>query len=450
MVNARIKSILMSIGLVLLASCSSNPAWMKPTGKAASVPDNSVAFSTYAEESRENIQSVLDDLRFQNGAATSPYLGGYSSKEIAKMRGPFQVPAEDKNMCWDSALGGGKGFLLIHGLTDSPYLMKNISDSLHKAYPCALIRAVLLPGHGTASGDTLDMTYKDWVRITAYGVHSFQKMDKIKELYLAGFSTGTTLALNYMKEGSNTEKIKGLVLLSTAVKSKSKFAFLSPYLREVMDWVDKKGERDGARYESFSLNAGAEFYELTKNLTSSIYTLDVPVLMAVSADDETIDPYAARDFFCDRMVSERTLIWYESRYTEKQSLPSASCEKDIVTRQMKHLDQNYNGTSYRFTNFAHTGISMEPGDKHYGVNGKYRSCKYYEGKEDGSFKKCQNDSQHSFFGETNTRYLTDQGKPGYRYLRRGTFNPDYEKLEQAMICFTTEGCDLKRVLTVDE
>lgn len=447
MPNSKIKSILIAgCLLVLLTACGSNPKWLEPTGRAASIPGDKVGFSKYVQDSHRNIKKILDELRFTSGQ--KPYLGDYTSEQAAEMRGPFQEPEKDSDMCWDTLTGGGKGFLLIHGLTDSPYLMSSLRDSLHKAYPCALIRAVLLPGHGTVAGDSLNMKHEDWLSTINYGVRSFQSMDKIKNLYLVGFSTGTALVIKYMKESENKEKIKGLILLSAAVKAKSKFAFLSPFVRKVVNWTDKNGEYDAARYESFSVNAGAEFYELTKSITDSEYKLDVPVLMAVSADDATIDPFAARKFFCERMVSDRALIWYESSYTEDESEPvSSSCIADITTRQIKGIEQNYNGITYRFANLSHIAITMSPGDKHYGVKGNYRDCKYYESKQDGAFEACQEGSKRSIFGEENIACLSDADKPDYDYLRRGTFNPDYEKLEAAILCFTKEECDLKSILT---
>lgn len=452
MTGSKIKIIFVTVcvSLALSACASSNPEWLKPTGKAATVPGQpEPEFSQYVQDSRQNIREILSDLRFTSGK--SPYLGEYTSEEAANMRGPFQWPEKDSDMCWDPAKGGGKGFLLIHGLTDSPYLMRSISESLQKAYPCALIRAVLLPGHGTVAGDSLKMKHQDWMRITDYGVRSFQKIDKINDLYLVGFSTGTALAIRHMKEGQSTNKIKGLILVSTAVKAKTDFAWAAKIVRWFKDWASSYDERDAARYESFSFNAGAEFYELTKGLVDKKYTLEVPVLMAVSADDDTIDAKAARKFFCDlTTANRRALIWYKTKYTAEQ--PVASC-KDIATVEFDSPDLNYNGTPYRFANFAHTALSMSPGDKHYGVNGKYRNCKSYEDKGDvDGYGKCQQGSAKTIFSENNIATLKDSNgeKVEYDYWRRGTFNPDYDRLEKSMLCFTNDQCQLESVLDLSK
>lgn len=419
---------------------------LRPTGKAAFVPADNEEFSKYVSDSRENIELILNKVRPQS--ENRLYLGDYTIQEAAAMRSPFQVPETDNARCDDVSKGAGKGFLLIHGLTDSPYLMRSISESLNNEYPCALIRAVLLPGHGTVTGDSLKMGYKDWKRITSYGVNSFREDKTISDLYLVGFSTGTSLAIKYMKENSvNSEKpredkIKGLILVSTAVKAKNGAAFLAPIAKFVYPWPVKFAEKDAARYESFSTNAGAQFYKLTKGMVNPQYALDVPVLMAVSADDETINAKAAREFFCyPTSVKRRALVWYQSIDPDvnsginQKNTPELMCD-NIVEIQLGNIKPNFNTV-----NLAHTALSMSPEDPHYGVDGKYHNCKAYDTKETTQeFNDCQGNEKNSVFGERNIDKLKDRLELSYDYLRRGTFNPDYKNLEARILCFTNDEC----------
>lgn len=424
--------------LFSLASCSPTPSFLKKTDHPAGVPsDPDLPFSQYVRDSRKNIEQTLRDLRFANDA--DPYLGNYSPAQAAQMRSPFERLPEPGS----TGPGKGKGFLLIHGLTDSPYLMHSIADSLQQAYPNGTIRAVLLPGHGTVAGDSLNMRHTDWMAITDYGVRSFEKMDTISELYLVGFSTGTSLAIRHLQDNPKNPQIKGLILISTAVKAKSGAAFLSPYLRWLKDWLDTFEERDAARYESFSVNAGAEFYLLTQNIMKSKTPIDVPVLMAVSADDDTIDADAARQFFCDRVTADRRgLIWYASRHAERNIDPPCG---DIKEVELGPVDREFQGTAYRFANYAHTALSMSPADEHYGVNGKYHQCKAYDTPPDmADFKECQKGSAKTIFGERDIASKAAKKELDYDYWRRGTFNPDYARLERAIICLADETCDLEK------
>lgn len=426
--------------LFFIASCAPEPSFLKETGTPAGVPsDPDLPFGRYVQESVKNIEDILSDLRFSNGA--SPYLGAYSAARAAQMRGPFEILPENGS----TELGKGKGFLLIHGLTDSPYLMHSIADSLHQAYPNGTIRAVLLPGHGTVAGDSLKMRHTDWMAVTDYGIRSFEKMETIRDLYLVGFSTGTALIIRHLQDNPKSPKIKGLILISTAVKAKSGAAFLSPYLRWVKNWLDTFEERDAARYESFSVNAGAEFYLLTKSIMKTKTPIDVPVLMAVSGDDETIDADAARQFFREHVTaSRRGLIWYSSRHAERNIHPPCG---DIKEVKLGPVDRELQGTAYRFANYAHTALSMNPSDPHYGVNGKYHHCKAYDTPPDmEDFNKCQKGSAKTIFGENDIASKAAKKELDYDYWRRGTFNPDYARLERAMICLADETCDLQKSL----
>ena len=444
--------IFMGCLLFVLNACSNADPLLRPSGKAAFVPADTMEFTQYVSDSRKNIEHVLDELRPQSEKRI--YIGGYTNQDAAAMRSPFQIPADDSARCTDVSKGAGKGFLLIHGLTDSPYLMHSISDSLSNAYPCALIRAVLLPGHGTVAGDSLTMEAKDWKRIVNYGVNSFKKDTAISELYLVGFSTGTSLAITYMKEHPakgelRGDKIKGLVLLSTAVRAKSGAAFLAQIVKWFHPWLDTYKEKDAARYESFSANAGAEFYTLTKGMVDPEYALDVPVLMAVSADDATIDAKAAREFFCyPTNVQRRALIWYQSidpkvnTGINPQDTPELMCN-NIVEIKLENINPKF-----KTLNLAHIALSINPEDLHYGVNGKYHNCKAYDTEKSlQEFNDCQGNEKNNVFGENNLDGLKDRLKLQYDFVRRGTFNPDYKNLEAKILCFTDDTCPISEMLS---
>jgi len=441
MTSRELTQIIAALAILLIASgCSVRQASLRPTGSAISAPAVSEPdFSRYVSESHDKIRRVLDAVSINGG---SGFLGGYSNEEAAAMRAPFQIPETDADLCSDRAKGGGKGFLLIHGLTDSPYLMRSVAESLHKAYPCGVVRAILLPGHGTVPGDTLSMKYEEWIQTTAYGVRSFEKDAKISKLYLVGFSTGAALALRHVKDSGNAGKVQGLVLLSPALKAKSPLAWLAGSAELFSDWQSIYPERDAARYESFSYHAAAEFYELTRGLSDGGYTLDIPLLMAVSGDDSTIDALAARRFFCDSPVTgRRALIWYRSGYTEDST--AALCS-DILTVETEGTGRRYNGTPYRLANISHTAVPVSPADRHYGVNGRYRNCKSYDGNGNpDDFANCQTGSPKTIFGESSIGTSHEKEVLGYDYWRRGTFNPDYDRLEKSITCFVDRSCKME-------
>ena len=422
---------------LLGGGCGTPGVLFQPTGRAIAVTTSpNMDFTRYVRDSREAIREVQETISYPSGE--SPFLGGYSSREVVLMRAPFQMPENNSDVCTDIAQGGGKGFLLIHGLGDSPYLMRSIADSLHRAYPCAVIRAVLLPGHGTVPGDMLTVSHEAWLGITDYGVRSFEKDERIHELYLVGFSAGAALALRQVTDGTTPDKLKGLVLLSPAIKAKSRFIRFAGALSLLADWESRHAERDAARYESFSYHTATEFYRLVSGLEQGASPFDIPVLMAVSADDGTTDAGTARRFFCNTVISKRrALIWYRSRFTEERGEPV--CD-GIVTVDMPDSSRRYGDASYRVVNMSHTAVPVTSGDRHYGVNGRYRNCKSYEGKGNPEdFANCQKGTPLTVSGE-NIGSSHDKQVLGYDFLRRGTFNPEYEQLEKSIICFVDSSC----------
>ena len=450
MVNVKTLHGLLLIGATaFVVACTSPDPLLHPSGSAESYPATDLPFSDYVTESQDNIESVLNRLR--PPVQGREYLGRYTNKQAAIMRGPFQVPELDNQRCIDldsdTDRGAHKGFLLIHGLTDSPYLMTNIGDSLRQRYPCALIRAVLLPGHGTVAGDSLKMTYQQWNMVVRYGVNSFQGESAVSELFLVGFSTGTSLSVEYMKQhpakdGSQREdKIKGLVMISAAVKANTGLAWLAGYVKYLKSWGDQLLEKDAARYESFSMNAGDQFYQLTKDMASKAYALEVPLMMAVSADDATIDARAARQFYCHSQPHPNSaLIWYES--LDEDLNQQVDNDLALNCANITHYGLKDINPAYKTKNLAHTALSISPQDKHYGVDKAYSNCNSYFKKSE-KYEACLINSAKTVYGEKNL-----EGKEqelDFSYWRRGTFNPFYAELEQAIYCFTSGTCKAGRV-----
>lgn len=479
--------LLCCLGFALLG-CSQQEPWLSPSGHSALIPDRSLPFDHYVEQSHQRLLLAMESM--EKSGLHVGFIGGYNAQQAAAMRAPFEwrgnpatcSPARAA-LVSDSAFvsassertpiaeedgveavktvtltrtqgfgkGNGKGFLLIHGLTDSPYSLRSMAESLKQAYPCALIRAVLLPGHGTWPGDSLKMSHEEWQRIVDYGVNSFQDEDVITELYMVGFSTGTSLTIDYLSRHpekaveARKDKIKGAVMMATAVKANSSVAFMAPWVRHVTTWMSHHKEQDAIRYESFSYHAAAEFYLLTEDMMQREKALTIPVMMVVPADDTTVDTRAAREFFCyASQIERKLLLWYTSvdeRINQKVSAnPALNCDH-IVEVAPSNMD-----AAYQTLNQSHLGVLIPPSDSHYGLNGKYRHCKYYEsnGTEE-EFQACQKDDQVSVFGE-NYDLLKEQGKLDGRYLRRGTFNPEYDAMMEKVICFVNERCELKTVL----
>ena len=198
-----------------------------------------------------------------------------------------------------------RGALLLHGLTDSPYLMRSLAERLHRHGATAL--GLRLPGHGTVPGGLLSVRWQDWVAATAYGVDRLRERISDRPLWLVGFSTGAALALHHALDAAHRNdppKASGLILMAPAAEVHwvARFALWHralawlPYFTKFR-WQSVKPECDPCKYSSFPKRAGAEVYRLSRRLWSLAASLDTrrqgelpPVLAFQSLADDTVVP----------------------------------------------------------------------------------------------------------------------------------------------------------------
>jgi len=169
--------------------------------------------------------------------------------------------------------------LLLHGLSDSPYLMHHLSDLLYgQGFSVLSLR---LPGHGTAPSGLLHVSHKDWMAAVRIGMrHLSQTAEVGQPLYIVGFSTGAALAVEYALSrllGEESPAPAGLILLSPAIGVSPLAAFASWQLRlaslpgmDRLAWTDILPEYDPYKYNSFTVNAGDQIYQLTTRIESQL------------------------------------------------------------------------------------------------------------------------------------------------------------------------------------
>ncbi|MDO6477347.1 hypothetical protein Q4520_18140 [Alteromonas sp. 1_MG-2023] len=390
-------------------------------------------FEEYVSSTKQHILTQLNTKQ-----SPAMFQGGYSIQEAARMRSPFQYPINSADRCSESKHGGNLGFLLIHGLTDSPYLMSGLRDSIKSKYKCALIRAIVLPGHSTIPGHSRAMSYGQWLNATTYGVQSFKGIDNIDSVYVMTFSTGAPLIIRHLAETTEDNKVKGAVFISAAIKAKHWAAPFSGVAKHFIHWTDVTNEQDAARYESFSSHAGAEFYLLTKVLHEEKYQFRKPIFVAISADDSTVSAEAALKYFCNAETSKKTLIWYQHAHTEE---PLSNFEEDIgdcrnhillvEAEKMKNKPDNY-------ISFSHTSLSIPPNDPHYGIQGRYKQCKAYfdiDEPEKEEFIECIKANGVGYLVGENSYTLENEADKKDVPWRRGTYNPAYAQMEAQIFKF---------------
>lgn len=305
-----------------------------------------------------------------------------------------------------------RGVLLTHGLTDSPYFVRHLAEFFAEQGFCVM--AILLPGHGTQPGDLLDVTWQEWAKAVAYGTDKL--VEEVDEIYLAGCSTGATLSVYH---SLHDQRVRGLFLFSPALKITPLAVLANWYklcsgLWPSAKWLAILPDIDRYKYESFPNNAAAQVYALIKRLRSQ--QPDIPIFVAASADDMTVDVAATVAFIADARHPVSKLVLYVSSAEQFSSaMPSVGLERvSSVFSEQKILSS------------AHTAIVIPPEDKHYGAGGDYCNCVHYYAQDIKQYRACMAHPEQAWLGEITARNL----RAGM--LRRLTYNPNFAGLKISM------------------
>jgi alpha-beta hydrolase superfamily lysophospholipase len=210
--------------------------------------------------------------------------------------------------------------LLIHGLTDSPYSMKALAESLHqRGFEVTVLR---VPGHGTLPSMMVEMRAADWtaaVRIAARDVAA--RTPAGQPFYIGGYSTGGTLALQHaldaLEDGS-LRRPDRVLLVSPAIRLTpvaklaeiiDAFSLLPIPLLEKVRWQEIGAEFDPYKFNSFPVNASRQVNRATLALRRSLERASrsgaiarlPPVVTWQSAVDSTVGALGAPDTLYARL-----------------------------------------------------------------------------------------------------------------------------------------------------
>ena len=307
-----------------------------------------------------------------------------------------------------------RGVLLLHGLSDMPLAMRDLADAF--AARCFVVRAMLLPGHGTRAGDLLDVTHRDWLAATRFGLETLKR--DVDEVFVGGFSLGGLLSVHAVLEDAT---VRGAFLFSPALAlERAWLVRQSVWLRHVVDWLDRDPPDDYARYEAMPVNATAETFLLTRELARRLgrRRVDVPVFMALSADDPVIDVAVNRSYFENRFShpGSRMVVY---RRDPREGTDSGDAR---ISYRNSFLPEQ------RIAGFSHQSIHIAPANTHYGADGDYRSCGQASDESAEAVARCLA-APHPWRGEVfgDNRAAIPGGAP----VARLTYNPRFgEQLDQ--------------------
>lgn len=245
-------------------------------------------------------------VRYSRGSAASP------SRWPRDWNRTFELDA-------DAPIGG---VLLLHGMSDSPYSLCALGETLNRAG--YLVLGLRLPGHGTAPSGLTSVTWQDMAAAVRLAMtHLADKLGD-KPLHLIGYSTGGSLgldvALDAIEDGARVVPAS-LVLVSPAIRvhpasALARFKDALSVLPGLGDlaYLAVMSEFDPFNYNSFATNAGAQVHALTRDVDRRIRTLVQepatargfpPVLAFKSTVDATVTTEAIVDDLLKRLPAHR-------------------------------------------------------------------------------------------------------------------------------------------------
>jgi len=188
--------------------------------------------------------------------------------------------------------------LLLHGLSDSPYSMRNLGERLHAAG--AHVFGLRVPGHGTAPSGLTDTGWRDLAAAVELAVSDLDRRFPDRPLYIVGYSNGAALALNYAFdtiESGVGRRPDRLVLVSPEIAVTSVAAFAAWQARlghwfglDKLEWNELNAEYDPFKYGSFAINAARVSHEISVanqqrigRLAQSGQLVNMPPVLAFSS-----------------------------------------------------------------------------------------------------------------------------------------------------------------------
>lgn len=187
----------------------------------------------------------------------------------------------------------GKGVLLVHGWTSTPYEVRRLGTYLNENGYTVL--GIQLTGHGTVPKDLEDVKCEDWIKDIEAGYAKLQ--EKCEKVYVGGTSIGANLALIL---AGREKKVAGLVLMATPFKMRIEkiVLFFAHFLLRFKKQYRKKfypptfGLATSITrlisYQTYPVKSVLEAFKLVQEARKNLSAITQPCLIIQSTSDHIV------------------------------------------------------------------------------------------------------------------------------------------------------------------
>jgi len=277
-------------------------------------------FRKYVELEESLFQQLDEEVYEKTSTSAEQELNRYSAGSAADPR-KWQP---DWNRSFELQGQGSGGVLLLHGMSDSPYSLRALGQSLNQAgYHVIGLR---LPGHGTAPSG---LKYISWQDMAAAVKLAMDHLDFVARsgttgVHIIGYSTGASLALDFALKTLDDASLTtpaSLVLISPAIRVHGA-ARMAGFKNSIsatpglgrLSWLNVMDEFDPYKYNSFATNAATQVHRVTVDVDRRIGVLSSspeiaskfpPILVFKSTVDSTVTTDAVVDNLLKRLPADR-------------------------------------------------------------------------------------------------------------------------------------------------
>lgn len=257
------------------------------------------------------------------------------------------------------------GVLIIHGLFESPYKMRDIANFyLEQGF---IVRSILLPGHGTKPDDLLNVSCQDWIELTNFAIEDLAT--QVEQVHLCGFSTGANLSLNYTIDSETDDSkvnISSLCLVAPALSVNGcnpLSVFITKLLGRIsrhFQWVYRENEKDFARYSSIPFKPVHELFKLCQAIAKKLKTtqLKTPMFICASEQDFTVNFKPILTFFKQQKSPQHKMLIYTSK------------PRDFGDERIREINSKF--PERNVLDLSHFALLVSPDNPHYGCEGDYQ------------------------------------------------------------------------------
>ncbi len=213
----------------------------------------------------------------------------------------------------------GKGILLVHGWTSTPYEVRRLGKFLFENGYTVL--GIQLTGHGTVPKDLEDVKYQQWIEDVENGYEKLK--ETCDQVYVAGTSIGANLALILAQQKKD---VAGLVLMATPHKmriektvlffAKALLFFGFNYRKKI--YPPTFGSRSTITrlisYQSYPVKSVLEAFKLVQKARKNLGAITQPCLIMQSTSDHIVSRGSLESIYNDIGSKLKKKIYIKKAY----------------------------------------------------------------------------------------------------------------------------------------